>query len=251
MRHGMLFALVLVGAFLVTAVASVPLSAAVKQAGLGRAGLEWSRAEGTIWNGRLAGVSYRNQPVGDLRLRLRGGDLVRGALRFDLRLAGPSVRGRSIASFPSLSRVALHDLRLDVEMDRLSALRAELREAGGRLSLTGGDFLVDRTGCLQGHARVETNLATRFAARFGETWSALAGTARCEGRDVLVSLSGQGQAQETLEVDARLASRAVGLEVRVGSASPRLGYGLGLMGFRSEAGRYVYRWPQEAEELNP
>ena len=94
--------LVLAAALIVGLISGIPLSFAMRNAGLIEQGIGWQQARGTIWRGQVTGLVYRGTPAGALDIRSSPLSLFTGSIASDINWGAPTGRARlRVAVSPS------------------------------------------------------------------------------------------------------------------------------------------------------
>ena len=81
--------------------------------------VEISGAQGTIWNGRAAQVSYNRQAVGGLAWKVHPSSLLLGRLNADFRLRGDGLQARGNVTVKPDRSLSLVDTVLDANVEKL------------------------------------------------------------------------------------------------------------------------------------
>lgn len=100
-----------------------------------KSGITCSDADGTVWNGTCTGLTFQQQPVGDLSWEIHPLRLLAGKINADVVLTGAtgSAKGTVESGFDKkiVARAVLLDLPLDAEL--ASGLPPNLRGLRGKL----------------------------------------------------------------------------------------------------------------------
>lgn len=231
--------LVLIVAIIAIA-ASVPLSVVTDQAARRVPGLGWTQVQGTIWQGRISGLYFGAQSLGDTELRLQPAALMSGQLAYDLRVTGSAVRGRGEV-FASPATLGLRDLDLDATAAELVSLHDSVRAAGGSARIMAASIEIEGVTCRGAAGRVETDTLVALGASYGETLPRLAGELGCADGMILLNLTGTSETGVGVNIDGRFGLvRPSRLEASVEGASGEVALALDQLGFASEDGRLVY-----------
>ncbi len=245
MRRAILLGIVFAAGLLVFLIAFLPLSVAMALSGAEESGLDWSRAAGTVWDGRLEDVSYQRRMVGDLTLGLQPAPLLAGRLSVGASLRGRGLAGEGVAQIGPGGRLALYDARINTSLQQAQGLDPRLRGRDGTLTLD-----LDRVVFAGGECREAEGIAWTDALVHGDpradwTGPPLEGPAMCDGPDLVVSLAGEDGSGE-YRAQARLGPQTpFRVTARVRSSEPNLRSFLTLLGFRRDGEFYAYSWPRE------
>jgi len=142
-------------AFLVFAIVRVPASVVIPMLGT-PAGIAYSGAEGTMWQGKLRQVTAMGQPLGDAAFSIAPLPLLLGAPEADIKLSGGNLQGGFRWKNDGGHEISNLDMMLDA--------KARLGRQGmsGALRLTGGSFLFTAGGrCLEGAGDMRSNILER------------------------------------------------------------------------------------------
>lgn len=225
---------------IVAVVASIPLSVVTDQAARRVPGLGWTQVQGSIWQGRISGLYFGAQSLGDTELRLKPTALLSGQLAYDLHVNGSAVRGRGEV-FASPSSLGLRNFNLDANAAQLVSLHDSVRAAGGTARIDAASIVIEGATCRSAGGRVETDTLVALGASYGEALPRLAGRLDCGDGMILLDLSGTSDTGVGVEITGRFGLiRPSRLEASVEGASGEVALALDQLGFASEDGRLVY-----------
>ncbi|MEO0983617.1 MAG: type II secretion system protein N [Pseudomonadota bacterium] len=234
---GLVFVIVLAFAL----VAATPLSFVLQRANIASTGLQWGQAQGTVWNGRLSGLTYGVQPIGDMRLSLRPSALLSGRVAYDLDWNGPAGRGSGTLEF-NRDVVILENVEAEARIAELKGLADRVRALGGRVELRAETVRVRRGRCAEASGRVSTDALANAAAAFGRAFAVVEGPIECDGPMLQIPLQGRSSAGD--ELVARLRVGVVEpstFEAEARTEDSDFGVALSLLGFEFSEGLYKYR----------
>ena len=243
MKRFFLLLVIFVIAAAATAIITLPLGFALDRSGLAVRNISWASAQGTVWDGRIIGLRHNRQSYGDVQIKLRLADILTGSLAYDVRLEGAAARGSGIVRPTGSTTIEATEVRLEFDLSAFQVLDSKLRDIGGHLRIRGDRLVLGTNGCLEAEGSATTDLISRVAAAFAQSWPEASGDIRCEDGTLFVPLNGTGPAGETFNAEARLARTASEFEARVTGADPMLGYALATVGFKLNDGAHSYRWP--------
>lgn len=212
--------------------ARLPLSVAVGIAVPERLALSYRAVIGTVWNGRLEGVTLAQHFLGDITLALRPWSLFAGRLSSDWTLDRAGLEGRG-----RMTRGLGGDIRLrEIELDGRVSDLPTLISLTGRFGLQAGHVHWGADGCRSAGGRVETDALTGGLPQLDWRGPVLVGNLACEGKALRLEMAG-AQAGERFDVTAMLyPDRRYDLTVTVATESGRLQSTLPLFGFMPVAG---------------
>lgn len=237
---------VLIILFLAAAIAAglsqLPLSYVLNQSGVSSSGLSWARAEGTVWEGRITGLAYGAQPIGTARLHLQPAALLSGRVAYDVQWAGPPGRGSGLLSAGRGGDYSVADLRLEASISALNGAADWVRANGGELRVRADKVRFSKGRCAEAVGTVSTDVLTRAAIAWGQTWPDVSGELSCDAGMLVVPLEGERNGAERVQAVARIGMVEVSsVEASVVNADPQLENALALMGFVYENDAYVFR----------
>lgn len=230
----------------------IPLSYAMRNAGLVQQGIGWQQARGTIWDGQITGLSYRGKAAGAVDINSSPLSLFRGGIASDVHWIGQAGRAR-LQMIVSLSRVNISGLSADVDISRFDGIHNELRRIGGALKISNATLRFDYAGrCIQASGTAQLDLVRRLGAQYGRDWPMLSGTPACVDDAIQIPLAGDGANGERFEVTLRtLPDGRTGMDVHVEGLDAQATAALATVGFTKSGNGYTLR--QEAalaEEKN-
>lgn len=229
-------------AAIIAGLSQLPLSYVLSQSGASNSGLSWARAEGTVWEGRVTGLAYGAQPIGTAHLRLQPGSLLAGRVAYDVQWAGPPGRGSGLLSLGGDQDYAVDDLRLEASISALNGAADWVRANGGELRVRADRIRFSDGRCAEAQGTVSTDVLTRAAMAWGQTWPDVSGELSCDAGMLIVPLEGERNGAERVEAVARIGLvEASSVEASVVNADPQLENALALMGFVYENDAYVFR----------
>ncbi len=242
MTGRVLLIVLFLAAAILAGLSQLPLSYVLKQSGASSSGLSWARAEGTIWKGRITGLAYGAQPIGAAHLRLRPASLLGGHVSYDVQWAGPPGRGSGTLSAGRNEDYAIADLRLEASISALNGAADWVRANGGELRIRADKIRFSGGRCMEAVGTVSTDVLTRAAMAWGQTWPDVSGELSCDAGMLLVPLEGERNGAERVQAVARIGIvEASSVEASVVNADPQLENALALMGFVYENDAYIFR----------
>ncbi len=132
MKRTVLLILLAVLVFVGIVVARLPASWAMPDP---KIGVTCSDADGTIWNGTCTGLTFQQQPFGDLSWEVHASRLLAGKLNADISLTRASGSARANVEVGFDRKITARDIQADlpIDQDLVSALPPNLRGLRGRL----------------------------------------------------------------------------------------------------------------------
>ncbi len=229
-------------AFSVSVLMMMPLSWAFDKAGLGQAGLRWERMQGSIFKGKAFGLSYGNQPIGDVDLRASLNSLSRKAIAYDVKLDGPGVTAEGLVAFNS-KLVSLDGFAAMISVQGLVDVVPEIRETDAKVNLQDVNIGFRDNICVTASGTISSDLLTKIVEmQVGLNAGELAGSLVCDEEKLLLTMEGAFELSDRVTVNMRLGWQELSdVEIRVHTTTEIVAEQLLNIGFLSEAGTYVFR----------
>ncbi len=234
-----LYILAAVFLFLLFTLANLPLSTVLKWSGAEERGLRWRDVAGTVWYGALTEATYKNYPVGTVRVKTFFLPLLIGRASAIISVTGPALaaKGQVSASFREQFSIKKTALVLDLGQYNIrdafdAPMSGVLRLDINRLDLVG-------RACRHGDFELWTDSLVMTARQYGGVGFPLQGQGHCDDGDIVLPVNGTGASEQVdLQVilSGNLDYRA---EARVRSNTPSLIAALRLNGFDSKGDQLV------------
>ena len=222
--------------------AQVPVGFVLKRLPVNAMGIQWTQSEGTIWNGRIMGVYFNGQPVGDIDVALKPLSLVTLQPGLDVQWGGAGGRGAGTLTLIDSDSFEASDLRLQQNVASLESLSTDLRAIGGTFRLSNGRVRIDGQRCSDASGNLHTDTLALAAEQFGREFSDLTGTLGCENGAFDLAMRGQGPAGDTIAIsaEATLQGEAT-IDVIINTEDSDIEMLLANAGFAREDGAWTYR----------
>jgi hypothetical protein len=160
-------------------------------AGFAGAGLSYSLASGTVWNGAVSGLSWRGNDLGGAKIALHPLAMLRGRLGADVTLDGSGVvTGGGYAAMTPWGLI-VDDLSLSAEIASLPLLLP----MSGKISVEIAHADVRAGGCSQIEGAARTDALMNRPAGLAWQGPELAGPIECRGGAIVVPLKGGAESQ--------------------------------------------------------
>ncbi len=153
--------------------------------------LNYSDAEGTVWDAQLSSVALGPYRVASATWRLSPIDLVQGKAVVPIALRGGDLEGDLM-----LLGNRHGDRRVGVSALRVNGLPFAGRMLPGETRFQGLDILFEDGACARAHGRVESDVLVRAGESLGWAGPSLAGNAACEGNNARIALMGATEGGE-------------------------------------------------------
>lgn len=229
-----------VAVFLLTLIAQAPASLIPALINLESRGVGFTDINGTIWDGQIENLTYRNTPIGDVGYRFSPLSLLTLSPHLEVSSTGGAVRGKASVRAGLGRRLEISDTAFDIDLGPFAPRGIMGRPVQGVAQITIVKISLSSAGCRVADARLWTDVLDEPSQRFRGTDFPMAGTVRCEGSDLVASMAGQnadGLAEMALRVrpnfSYELTARARVAEEEVNSA-------LKFFGFEDEGDSLVY-----------
>ena len=234
--------LVAVGAALFTAATAIDAPASIAGAVLqsSGAGIRYDAATGTLWNGRLQGVTWRNAALGDVAFHLDPAGLLVGRLAARIEMRGGAILGTGRISVRPFGEYAIHRTEAVVSLSAFRGLKLLGAPLTGKAVLKDADLTGNSRGCRQAKGAVESDALDAVAEKYGRKGFSLKGEIRCENGSLIVPLMG---GSEGVRADALVRFDATGRIVSkaaVETKDPDLALALQTLGFRIDNGVWKF-----------
>lgn len=231
-------------AFLGFLIAGLPLKLVAPSLVSG-AGLTYSEASGTVWNGRFYNAAIGGRRFGDLSLRFNPLYLALGRIHLGFSFDGPDGAGSGILESGLGSYVALKDATMDVLVRNVPSELA----LSGNLRLDAVSLVLDGGACRSAEGSLETDILSRNAAALGWDGPMLAGSVECRDGALHIPIAGS-RGSESVSIEASLfADRRYEARVVVTTENPTLLQVLPNFGFSNDEGVLALvqfgRWAEE------
>lgn len=232
--------LVCVGAASFQAVASAPASLLPAISGFSRMGVAYEEARGRFWSGALSGVEIFGIELGDVEYEVAPLSLLRGRISLKFRLSGGSLVGAGRARLSPFGRIGVRDARLQFDLgarDRHVFLGEPLK---GNIRADVKKMVFTDAGCIEADARLTTTVLAAQTKHLESRAVDLRGGGHCDGRDLAVSLVGDGD-DGAISVSLRLTpSMTYSLSASVTPSRPELSTALQAIGFAKRDGELTF-----------
>lgn len=235
-RYRWIFIGLFVVALLCGLIGLVPLSFAMKQAGLAGQGIGWQQARGTIWDGQVTGLTWQGEPVGSVDLDFEMLRALSGKPAHKAVWTGRAGTGRAEIS-AGADGLRMSDVTLNLPLNEEAGLDPQLASLGGSARLKEGELRFKGRNCAEASGKVSTDILRLAAARYDYDWPVLTGPLRCEN-GVLTALF-EGTADDGTHFEVTAGFQA-GLVANVSGAPDEVRELLLGLGFRRDGDRLQY-----------
>lgn len=186
-----LLAMVFASCFVLVVLATLPLSFVLRTLDLPAQGLSYARASGTVWNGEVAGLSWRGNDLGAAKIALRPLAMLLGRIGANVDFDGRGVitGGGHIALTPW--GVMIDNLSVSAEVANLPILLP----LSGKISVDIAHADVRTGGCRKIEGAAKTDALMHRPAGLAWQGPELTGPIECRGGAVVIPLTGGAENQ--------------------------------------------------------
>lgn len=237
-----IIAVVALLAALAGGVALLPMSMAADMAAKQFPDFKFSSASGSVWDGKLAQVSFGKQFIGDLTVKTDLMALLTGKASGALGLTREGFSGQANINYGlGDGRLELKDANITGNTAMVPGMPAAIAKGDGKFTLKVNDVKFTEGACAEATGEVWTDALTRVDIR-GWKGPELRGPVTCEGGNLHVEAGGKAATGEDV-----LAVMTIGqhldmeLRATVSNASPGALQALAEVGFKPEGDKLVLR----------
>jgi hypothetical protein len=197
-----IFVVLAVVVVLVGAVALFPMRMAAEFAAKAAPDFKYAEADGTVWGGKLTGVTYGSQRIGDLAVNADFGSLFTGKAAATVGLGRKGLDGAADLSWPIGGKALdVKNLKLEGAVSTVRGIPQSVSAAGGKFRLELSDIKFNNGACEIAKGEVWTDALAKVNHR-GWTGPELTGPVSCEGGKLVVQATGKAPTGE--DVVARM-----------------------------------------------
>lgn len=243
--YGILFLIIA----LVTLVLIAPLSFVLDRAQARMPALQYASASGSIWSGEVRQLRYGQQSIGNVRLRTDWMSILSGKWKSRVTVYEGALNASGWASYGFNGDMSLEDFSLSGKTSGLVSLRSDIRSMDGELRLRLNTMTIRKSQCLQATGIVWTDVLTRFDQRFEWAGPELDGTVTCENGLIIVRMSGQNDAGETVIGDLSAGLNGTGtFRAVIENPTDKTANAATILGFVTSGNRMVYDYSLSRNE---
>lgn len=230
-------------AFVLTVLASVPLSFALTQAKLHESGISSHHPSGTVWNGAIRKVDVAGQDIGRVEIKTRYLSALTLSPKVDWTFSGPTGSGRGTALVRLNNSARLTDTVVDLNIAALSRLDPRLRQAPSTLSLTVRDIRVGaKSECLQAEGVLSTDVLSSLGGRYAWAGPRLVGDISCDGENFQIALRNEG-GDDDINASINITPSGIyDVSARVNTRNENVLQAITVLGFERRDGAYFYTY---------
>jgi hypothetical protein len=224
------------------AIAMFPMSVAADFAAKQVPELHYAGASGSVWDGKLTGVSMGDQSIGDLSVKADAVALVGGKASGKLALGRAGFTGESGVTWPLAGGpLEFEDLKLAGKAGLVPGMPQAVALAGGDFSLEIKHLKFAGDVCESASGEVWTDALTRVNVR-GWVGPELRGPVTCRDGKLVVEANGRSQTGEDVRAQLNISHRLdMELTATVLNAQGTAAEALSDIGFKPEGNALVMR----------
>ncbi|MGA1342596.1 MAG: type II secretion system protein N [Hyphomonas sp.] len=241
MIRTLIVSLLLIAA-LVAGMAFVPLEAVLNAAGLRNQEIGWTSARGSVFSGRIEGLSVKGTEYGTADLRLVPAALTQRQMTYEVDWTGPKGIGSSRVTVRGADQIELTDYEIDLDLAAFARSARWVEKSGGRMKLQGTQLSFTNGRCAQATGRASSDVLERNRDALGAGWSPLEGELRCEDGALVVPLLSENTSGTRFGAVLKAAPGVrTRFEARIsGKISRPMAFALPLAGFARDGEEFVY-----------
>lgn len=236
-----LFGLIIFIIFAAGMVVMTPLPFLLKLGKVEAYGLRWSNAYGSMFQGGLDDVRLGPQRIGDVKLKLKPAEALKGRMQFDVDVTDGvgEVDGELYVGW---NRVGFENVQADILLETLVGLKQEVRSLGGVVEVSIDELVFVDEACDAASGTIASDALTRAAEPYGRSVTDLTGTMECDGTMLNMPMMAQSESGDLIETRLR-----VGLKERstaeaiITTADAQAGFVLLALGFSEVGGKFHFR----------
>lgn len=241
MIRALILSLLLLAA-LIAGAAFVPLEAVLNAAGLRNQEVGWTSARGSVFSGRIEGLSVKGTEYGTADLSLVPAAILQRKISYEVDWTGPKGIGSSRVSLRRIDEIELTDFKIDLDLAAFARSARWVEKSGGRVRLEGAQLSFTKGRCAQASGRASSDVLERNRDVLGAGWSALEGELRCEDGALVVPLMSENASGTrfgaVLKAQPGVRTK---FEARLsGKISRPMAFALPLAGFARDGEEFVY-----------
>ena len=241
MIRTLIVVLVLIAALFI-GTAFVPLEAVLNATGARDQGVNWTSAKGSVYSGRVEGLTVKGTEYGTADLRLVPAAIAQRKVTYDVDWTGPNGIGTSKVTMAGANQVELTDYVIDLDLAAFAKSARWIEKSGGRLKLEGALLRFTDGKCADVSGKASSDVLERNRDALGAGWSALEGELSCEDGALVVPLLSENTSGTRFGAVMRAAPGVrTKFEARIsGKISRPMAFALPLAGFSRDGEEFVY-----------
>ena len=178
--------------FFATCIAIAPASLIAPFFSSANGNVSYANLEGTVWQGKVTGLTVSGARVGDVEYKLSALSLLTLAPRIDVSSTNGAVRGQGVVSAGLGGRASLQNASFEVDLGPFAQRGVLGMPVQGVAQVKIAKARLSSRGCVEAEGNVWTDVLEAPARQYRGDGFALRGPVECDGDDLLISLSGNG-----------------------------------------------------------
>lgn len=237
-----LIVILLLIAALVVGAAFVPLEALLNSTGARDQGVNWTSAKGSVFSGRVEGLTVKGTQYGTADLRLVPAALPQRKITYDVDWTGPNGIGTSKVTMAASNQIELTDYAIDLDLATFANSARWIERSGGRVKLEGSLMRFTDGKCAEVDGKASSDVLERNREALGAGWSPLEGALSCEDGALVVPLMSENTSGTRFGAVLKAAPGArTKFEARLsGKISRPMAFALPLAGFARDGEEFVF-----------
>jgi hypothetical protein len=197
-----IFIVIAVVVVIVGAVAMFPMSMAADFAAKAAPDFKYAKADGSVWSGKLTGVTYGAQRIGDVSVAGDFGSLFGGKAAGTVALSRNGLTGAADMAWPLGGKeLALSRFKLEGAVSTVRGMPEAVASRGGKFRLELSELKFAGDKCQSAKGQVWTDALAKVSHK-GWTGPELTGPVSCEDGKLVVNATGKAPTGE--DVVARM-----------------------------------------------
>ncbi len=237
-----IFIVVALVAVVAGGVALFPMATAADLARQRLPDLKFANASGSVWDGKLGGLSYGAQTIGDIAVKTDLFSLFSGKAAGKVGMAREGLSGEADLSYGlGDGGLDLKNLKLAGDMSMVPGMPSTIAAAGGKFTLNVGHVKFANSLCEDASGEVWTDALAKINYK-GWVGPELRGPVTCAGGKMQVQASGTAQTGEAVQASLDIGQHLdMQMTATVENAGATAIEALTSVGFQLEGGTLVLR----------
>lgn len=222
--------------------AFVSLETVLNATGARDQGVNWTSAKGSVYSGRVEGLTVRGTQYGTADLRLVPAAIAQRKITYEVDWTGPNGIGTSKVTMAGANQIELTDYVIDLDLAAFARSARWIEKSGGRVKLEGTLLRFTDGKCAEVSGKASSDVLERNREALGAGWSALEGELSCEDGALVVPLLSENTSGTRFGAVMKAAPGVrTKFEARIsGKISRPMAFALPLAGFARDGEEFVY-----------
>lgn len=221
------FAFLFAGCFALAVLVTLPLAFVLRTLDLPASGVSFSRASGTVWNGEVAGLSWRGNDLGGAKISFRPLSFLLGRLGATIAFDGTGIiKGAGYVALTPRG-VFVDDLSVSADVASLPILLP----LSGQISVQIAHADLRRGGCARVEGAATTDALMHRPAGLAWRGPELSGPIECRDGAIVIPLKGGAESQAVAVAMTLGADGSFGIRVEARAPDSAVASVLSAIGF--------------------